>query len=182
MNATIKSTFLKEYQALHEPFVRYCASRSYGLLETEDLVQESILIALENFEKIKNADRLLAYLIGIANNLTKRYSRRQKFSGHWQEEQVAKLESKLGDAELSLDIHYLHQAIQQLPAAQREAVLLFHISGLSIKELADLQQSSESAVKTRLSRARATLKKILVDEDHHVPLSKRLAIYASVLL
>ncbi|MEN0050290.1 MAG: RNA polymerase sigma factor [Bacteroidota bacterium] len=180
MTNIAKQEFLAQYQQVHEAFVRYCASRAYGLLEVEDLVQETILATLEGFEKIKDQSRLLAYMIGIANNLTKRYSRRRKFKANWEEETIEKMEAQLKDAALAVDIHYLHQAIQQLGADQRDAILLFHISGLSVKEVAELQQVSEGAVKTRLSRGRTELKRLLADETHPIPLSKRLAIYASL--
>jgi len=180
MTNAVKQEFLKQYQHVHEAFVRYCASRAYGLLEVEDLVQETILITLEGFEKIKDKTRLLSYMIGIANNLAKRYGRRRKFKAHWEEEVIEQMEAQLKDAALAVDIHYLHQAIQQLTADQRDAILLFYISGLSIKEIAELQYASESAVKTRLSRGRTELKRLLADEEHPVPLSKRLAIYASL--
>jgi RNA polymerase sigma-70 factor, ECF subfamily len=50
------------------------------------------------------------------------------------------------------------RALEALPAEQREAVVLFEIDGHSIEEIAAMQRSTVSAVKTRLSRGRARLR------------------------
>ena len=59
---------------------------------------------------------------------------------------------------------------------------LFELSGFSIREIADLQQAREGAVKTRLSRARHQLRQLLTEEGRHLSVSERLRIYATVLL
>jgi RNA polymerase sigma-70 factor (ECF subfamily) len=51
------------------------------------------------------------------------------------------------------------RALAALPAEQREAVVLFELDGMSVEEIADLQQVSPSAVKSRLSRGRARLRR-----------------------
>ncbi len=177
----MKSEFLKQYQPFHEPFTRYCSSRTFGWMETEDLVQEAVLAALENYEKLENKEKLPAYLLGIANNLVKNKKRRLKFRGNWDNVMIAKLESQTQSPELATDICFLQKAIEQLPEKQREALILFEISGFSIREISQIQQSTEGATKTRLSRARQGLKYLLSESGKPVSLSKRLAIYASLL-
>ncbi len=173
--------FLDWYQPLHEQFIRYCSSRSYGVIETEDLVQEVILACLEGFSKVKEKQRLLGYMIGIANNIIRNKRRRMKFRGEWNERAAEKLESHNLSPEIALDIHYLLKAIEQLPEQQKEALLLYEVSGFSIKEISEIQDSSESATKTRLSRSRQKLRNLLAEDGGQLPLSKRLAIFSSIL-
>ena len=182
MNNNPHTEFLKWYEPVHERFVRYCSSRAFALMETEDLVQESILNTLQAFYRIEDKQKLLGYMIGVANNLVRQARRRQKFKGEWDEKVLEKIESRTSDPEVALDIHYLLKAIQQLPARQREAIVLFEISGFNIREISEIQTSSEGATKTRLSRARQQLKKLLSEDDRPMPLSKRLAVYASILI
>jgi RNA polymerase sigma-70 factor (ECF subfamily) len=59
------------------------------------------------------------------------------------------------------DVHFLHQAVAQLSEDQRECIILFEISGFSIKEITHIQNASESAVKQRLKRGREKLIEIL---------------------
>ena len=174
--------FLKWYQPVHEPFVRYCSSRAYGVMGTEDLVQEAVLAALQGFDRIKEKDKLLGYMIGVVNNIIRNRKRRMKFQADWDEKSLAQLESKTQDPEIALDIHYLIKALDQLPDKQKEAVLLFEISGFSIKEISEIQDSSTSATKTRISRGRQQLRHLLSEDTGKLPLSKRLAIYASILM
>ena len=173
--------FLKWYQPLHDGFTRFCSSRAFGILETEDLVQESLLAVLQNFDRVADKERLLAYLFSVASNIVKNKKRRLKFKGNWDEKVMEKLESKIDDPEIALDIHYLQKAIDQLPEKQKEAIILFEISGFSIKEVAEIQDSSLPAVKTRLSRSRQRLKELLSEEKSNLSLSQRLAIYSSIL-
>jgi len=58
-------------------------------------------------------------------------------------------------------------AIDRLPAAAREVVLLRDVQGATTKEAAELLGIGESAVKVRLHRAHARLRALL-DEDAHV--------------
>lgn len=175
------AAFLKLYEPLHERFVRYCSSRAFGLLETEDLVQEAILIALRNFDKIEDREKLLGYLIGTVNNLLRQARRRQKFRGEWEESALEKLKARTTDPDVALDIHFLLKAIEQLNEKQKEAILLFEVSGFSIREISEIQGDSKGAVKTRLSRSRSELRKLLSEDGRAIPMSKRLAIYASIL-
>ena len=69
------------------------------------------------------------------------------------------------EPELSADVHFLFAALAQLPEAQREAIILFEISGFSIKEIMEIQRAGESAVKQRLKRGRERLEEILKYES-----------------
>lgn len=181
MQAATHQDFLKWYQPIHSQLVRFCANRAYGIMETEDLVQEAVLATLKGFYRIKNKEKLLGFMIGVVNNIVRNKYRRQKFQGQWDEQAFAKLESRASSPEVALDIYYLHKAIEQLPEKQREALVLFEISGFSMKEISEIQHSSVSATKTRISRARQQLKNILSEDGKPISLSQRLAIYASIM-
>ncbi|MFO0496195.1 MAG: RNA polymerase sigma factor [Flavobacteriia bacterium] len=51
-----------------------------------------------------------------------------------------------------------------LPVVQKESLILFEIAGFNIREIAEIQQASESAVKQRLKRGRQKLTEILHNE------------------
>jgi RNA polymerase sigma-70 factor (ECF subfamily) len=52
-------------------------------------------------------------------------------------------------------------AIAKLPETQREVLLLAHYERLSVAEIAEITQLEVAAVKSRLQRARATLREFL---------------------
>lgn len=173
--------FLDWYQPIHAPFVRYCSSKSLNSLSTEDLVQEALLATLSAFDAIKDKEKLLSYMIGIVNNIIKNHLRKKKFQGQWNEERMATIAAKVTDPEIALDIQYLYQCIQKLSPKAQEAILLFEISGFSLKEVSKIQQTSVAAVKTRLHRARKELKRLVAQDNRKRSLSERMAIYASLL-
>jgi RNA polymerase sigma-70 factor, ECF subfamily len=57
----------------------------------------------------------------------------------------------------------LEWAIDTLPDGMREVFVLREVEGLSTSEVADALDVSEDVVKTRLSRGRATLRRVLLE-------------------
>lgn len=55
----------------------------------------------------------------------------------------------------------LREAIDQLAEGYRELIILFHLEGLSIREISDVTDMKETVIKNRLYRGRQMLKKIL---------------------
>lgn len=77
---------------------------------------------------------------------------------------VAEPQSAAEDT-LSEESELLQKALTQLPEAQRMAVQLVKIEGLSMQEAADRLEISVSAMKVRAHRGYESLKKVLQDED-----------------
>lgn len=174
--------FLEKYKPIHDIFTRYCSNQAFGILSTEDLMQEAIYLTLNAFDKIRDQDRLLGYMIGVVNNLVKNQKRRQKFKGEWHESQVAFLTDKISDPGLIIDLKYLHECIRKLPQNQQEALILFEICGCSIKEIAEIQEDRESTVKTRIHRARKKLKSLYEEPTKQRSLQRAMSIYVSIFL
>lgn len=58
----------------------------------------------------------------------------------------------------------LYRAIELLPDAQKEAVMLFYFSGLPVKTIAGITGKSETNTKVLLCRAREKLRTIMEEE------------------
>ena len=69
----------------------------------------------------------------------------------------------------------LWRELQALPAMQRMAIVLFHMEGLSVKEVAELLEISAKAAESLLSRARATLRERLEGVLQNRPAEERLS-------
>lgn len=149
--------FLVLYESIHESFVRFCHARAYGVMEPEDLIAESVLKALESFGKLRSKDAFLSFMFTIAKNIVNGKNRRAKFTGSYNEKDAHTIPDEGIDAETKHDVAVLYEALKQLPNKQKEAIILFEISGFSIKEIAEIQNSGESAVKQRLKRGRENL-------------------------
>ena len=68
------------------------------------------------------------------------------------------------DADRDFRYQPLYMALEKLPPKERTAILLFYLKGYSIKEIADIVDATEDAVKKQLSRGRVKLKNLLKDE------------------
>lgn len=70
--------------------------------------------------------------------------------------------------ELSPDHVALVTALRRLPVAQREALVLHHLVGLTVDEVAARAGVPAGTVKARLSRGRAALAPLLRDDEAEV--------------
>lgn len=84
--------FLSLYDPIHEAFARFCHARAFGIMEAEDLISESVLMALENLDKLKNEKAFLSFMFSIASNIANKKHRRQKFTGFFNQKEVNSIE------------------------------------------------------------------------------------------
>ena len=150
------------FEPVHARFERFCKARVYGQMDFRDLMQESISVAFEKFDSLNDKKAFLHFLFGISIRILANSNR--KISEERWSSQYVDSQQDHNTAEKQLEIEDLYKALGQLPDAQREALILFEISGFSIKEIADLQESGESAVKQRLARGREQLMQVLTKQ------------------
>ena len=58
----------------------------------------------------------------------------------------------------------INRALEQLPDAQRRAIVLYHLCDLSVSEIAQEVGSPTGTVKARLARGRQTLARLLTTD------------------
>jgi RNA polymerase sigma-70 factor, ECF subfamily len=142
--------------------------------DAEDVLQETFIKAYRHLAGFDGRSSLSTWLYRIATNEALMLLRRRKSievsieepqEAADQEQEPLQIvdwccmpEEELGSAEAR---EYLDQAIDQLPASLRVVFLLRDIEGLSTLETAEVLDLSETAVKTRLSRARLRLRELL---------------------
>ena len=155
--------FMTLYRPCHDAFCRYCHGLTGNREDAGDLVGDTVLVALENFDNLRNKESFKAWLFGIARRLMLHVHRRSKFKGKYNEEDAFLLPDTEPSPDKHPDIKVLYTALGQLPLKQREAIVLFELSGFHLEEIKEIQGGSLSGVKTRLKRAREKLRKILMD-------------------
>jgi len=142
--------------------------------ESEDVAQETFLRAYEHFDELQTSPTAGGWLKRVATNLClnhlSRYRARwsffsELFSGS-AEEEAEPVEfagpDNLGETLEMTDRHeFVERALQKLPAAQRVALVLYHLEGLHYEEIAVRLNVSLGKVKTDIFRAREALRKKL---------------------
>ncbi len=144
--------------------------------DAEEVLQNTFLKVLENIHRFESRASLSTWVYRIAVNEALMLLRQQKrqplaeadWSDEPEEDEDLKPqyfvdwcclpEEKLLSAELR---GYLDEAIRQLPEKLRVVFILRDMERLSVRETSQVLGISESAVKTRLLRARLKLRDIL---------------------
>ena len=158
-----QSDFMTLYEPCNQRLSSYCRALCKGNIEdAKDLMSETILKAYEAFEKLRNREVFLYFLFGIACNLQRNRNRRKKFVGDYSDAVANNLHDKGAAPDAGADLHILYSALNRLPAKQCEALVLYEITGFSLKEIQEIQgEQSLSAIKSRVSRAREKLSVML---------------------
>lgn len=147
--------FMELYGPVHGRFERFCKARSYGTCDFKDLMHDSLLIACEKFDELKDEAAFLYFLFGIAQRIHANF-RKKKTMLPLQPDDAARSSAEAGADQL-LEIDELYAALNRIPEVYRNALILFEISGFSIREVSEIQDVSTDAVKQRLSRGRKML-------------------------
>jgi len=157
------AVFGELYERHASPIHRY-AVRRVGASAADDVLSDTFLVA---FERRASFDLAWAdarpWLFGIATNLIRKHHREEK------RELKAVMSSNVDlpvddtaavgqrvDAERA--VRGIGQALRKLPARDRDVLLLFAWGGLSYEEIARATGAPIGTVRSRLNRARTTLR------------------------
>lgn len=149
------------YRPVQDRLARYARAITHDREEARDLVAETTLQAYEGFETLRDRTSFLSWVFTIATRLSRKKGIRAKYHTPWIEEKADTLRSSLTSPDASAEVRLLYEALERLPAEQREAVTLFEIADLPLKEIARIQGVSLSGAKARVTRGRARLGRIL---------------------
>ncbi len=151
---------------------RFAVSMTKNRETARDLVNDTILAAYLNYEKIQNKNAFVGYLFTIASNEFKRSYRRKKFFGFYDEEAAMEIPAPDALPDVATDITLMQEAMMKLPAEMREAVAMFEFAGMSLQDIQKIQGSSLSNIKARVTRGRRRLAKLLGVKDDTAELTQ----------
>jgi len=148
------------------------ALRRFGLTpqESDEVAQEVFLRAWRGLARFEERSRFSTWLYRIAfNEAQRRLARRPPLTASGQpgdEDAIAALPAAMGTGPQAaiLEVEFeqmLEQALAQLPADLRTAVVLRDLEGLSTEEAAAASGIRQAAFKSRLHRGRMQLRALL---------------------
>lgn len=148
------------YASRAPDLVRQLHAMTGDLGEAQDVVQEAFARAWQRWHRLSAYEAPEAWVRTVAWRLAVSRLRRVT-SG-------ARALRRHGPAPdvpgLGPDRVALVTALARIPAAQRRAVVLHHVAGLSVQEVADETGAPVGTVKARLSRGRTALAALLAEE------------------
>lgn len=151
--------------AYQQRIARFVIAQTRHDANYEDLCQATFVKMVLGLPRLRAPERFEPWLFQIARNVCRDHLRaragwRRLFAAYdGAHESVAAEETQINRAE------GVEAQIERLPPAQRNLLRLSLESTRSYEEMAQLSQSSVSAVKSRLHRARQNLRALLLAGD-----------------
>jgi len=137
------------------------AARRYGMGndEARDLAQESWLAIFKGLKRLRDPKQFRSYAFAVlhrrgSDQLRKAYRERAAIANHTDDGDKTPLENISERAAIT-------QAFSTLPPDQRVAAHLHFVEGLTLREIAAVQQIPEGTAKSRIFNARSKLKAAL---------------------
>jgi len=163
--------------AAFEPLMRRYNERVYRTArsivrdedEAEDVMQQAYVNAFAHLHQFHGAARFSTWLTRIVVNESLARLRRRGRDEVFDEERASEPRSAASWQSPEREAFtrelraLLESAIDSLPDGTREVFVLREVEGLSTSETADCLRVSDDVVKTRLSRGRAALRRVLLD-------------------
>ena len=181
MLRAVKAGDATAYRGLVEKYQGRMHSMVYGMTrnreDARDITQEAFVKAYNNLDSFRLDSSFYTWLYRIAMNLSIDFLRRRQRQGTTSYDEA--IAARDGDGAIA-EIHHgddprrllerkrlyerIMDAMEELPADQKQAILLRELEGLSYKEISDIMDIPEGTVMSRLFYARKKLQKVLSGE------------------
>jgi RNA polymerase sigma-70 factor (ECF subfamily) len=131
----------------------------------DDLVQETLVRALTNIHLFEPGTNLSAWLLTILRNEFRSECRKRRRNVEDADGKYAETLKTPPDQEGNLAFEDLREALGRLSVDHREALICIAMSGFSYEQAAKICHCPVGTVKSRVSRARARIAKLLAIES-----------------
>ena len=158
--------FIELLKPIYSNAISYCIALTRNETEAKDLLQDSLLKALEKFTALKDDKKFKSWLFTI---LTRRYYalyHQSLIKKNFLNEpyyEAAEFPQLFEEEANELNEKVLLEALGLITEKERVAIVLFEVGGFSMEEIRMIQgEKSLSAVKSRISRTRIKLKELIL--------------------
>lgn len=151
----------------YDGIYRYVCCHIWDSSECNDCVQDILIAVLESAHRFEGRSRLKTWVFGIAKfKILKRIKQKARAQDLFVPLADLGQHAGWGDhqIEANYDLKRVFAAMEQLPSAAAEIITLRDIEGLTTQETVEVLGIGQSAVKSRLHRARLQLMALLRQE------------------
>jgi RNA polymerase sigma factor (sigma-70 family) len=156
-----------EYAAFVDQYKNLVTSIAYSctgdLTGSEDIAQETFLIAWQSRHEVREPEKLVSWLSSIARNLARQWVRKRS-ARSWSSTQddmgdVMQVEPHPSEKLVSEEEQELvWRSLEAIPESYREVMVLYYRESHSIAEVASVLEITEDTARQRLSRGRGLLR------------------------
>ncbi|HZD89148.1 MAG TPA: sigma-70 family RNA polymerase sigma factor [Pseudolabrys sp.] len=145
---------------------RYARALTRDKQRADDLVQDTVVRALAKQHLWQEGTNLRAWLFTLMHNQYVNDVRRAgREGGNVDVAEMASVLAATTDPTAARRLHEMEEGLAQLPLEQREAILLIALEGMRYDEAASVLGVPIGTVRSRLSRGRDTLRRLLDIEE-----------------
>jgi RNA polymerase sigma-70 factor (ECF subfamily) len=144
---------------------RYARALTRDVTRADDLVQSCLVRAIAKQHLWERGTNLRAWLFTILHNQHVNDVRRGAREGTTVELEEAPQLTVESNAITALELRDLEKAIAKLSSEQREVILLVGLEGMAYEEVATVLQVPVGTVRSRLSRGRDQLRRLMGAEE-----------------
>jgi RNA polymerase sigma-70 factor, ECF subfamily len=158
-SATFQNALLLEIPYLR----RFARALTGDVAVADDLVQDCVERALTKHHLYDESRPLRAWLYAILRNLhISNWRRTSRFGVATNIDDLEDFEGAVAPAqEQNMSVALITDALDHLPPQQREVLVMISLEEMSYKEAADVVGVPIGTIMSRLSRARATMQRML---------------------
>lgn len=162
--------FTDAYDQFADAIFRHCAFRVSDREKAKDIAQVTFVRLWDYMSQGKEIENMRAFLYRIANNLIIDEYRKKK------EDSLDKMRDEEGfdigfdprhDTETKDEYTRMMELLEYLPDKYREALVMRHIDGLSVKDIAHLTHESENVISVRIHRAIEKIQALSIQSSQH---------------
>lgn len=139
----------------------FARSLTRNVEDADDLVQETLIKAFSNFERLVPGSNLKAWLFTILRNTHISHIRKRRHEILQQHDDQVELVAVQESQSSRMDLLDFTNALETLPEDQREALLLIGAEGFSYEDAALMCGCAVGTIKSRVNRARTKLAEML---------------------
>lgn len=165
-----KDKFEYYYKTYRKSMYKVAFGILHNKYDTEDAVHEAFLCIANNLDKIStlSVPKLKSYFVIIIRNASLDIYRRNM--------KMSEKSSDIDDNDIPIDVDFFEKIdynriidmIAQLPEINRDAMSLFYVQHLSVKEIAAMFNTSKSVIYKRLDKGKKLLKELLEKGESYV--------------
>lgn len=154
-----REQFIKRVEGTQKAFRRFLVALCCGDSQlADDIAQEAYIKAYLSIGSLSDPDKFNSWIFRIGCNVLINHRRSQKkYVGYKEAEEIVTADSP----DSNFKFQELYSALDKLPDKERISVLLFYMEGYSIREISEIIEVTQDAVKKYLSRGRVHLRGLL---------------------
>ena len=162
-NAQAFEPLVRRYQnAAFATALRYVRSR----VDAQDIVQDAFVAAYCRLGQLRDREHFGRWLMHIVANRCKDWLRDRRRTQPLDSAEMALENAAAAEHADQMRRLELQEAVDLLPEHYRSAVLMYYLSGLSYREIAELMEVPLSTVCGRLQQGRIRLRQLWDEPDH----------------